>query len=415
VTGKSILQPFLLARLPHGIGMRIEETFAGWYAPNEPHRLAERPDAQSHRPRHSVACEARLVLEIRDLNVFIEGDEPEASLSGEILFEHFAGARNASFRLDPSSSSVNYVRINVETGEAECLYRMVFLHGDQPFRLIGRRNMGQAGPEPLGLHQIARDYRILRIHVNQLWDSAAYEAGTAELTLDGFDETVTRRDLPTFLASHHVTGTEDPSLHLLAQMRFLAFTGHFLRQPATFGGVKPAPLPVQIPPIAQPREVENVALPGAPAEAHEPASEWDVFLCYNSADRPFVTEVERALRDAGLVSWLDESVLAPGSYWLDALDKALLEGRVRSAAVFVGPAGIGDSQQLEIRMLTDHANHKRLLVIPVILPDASDDSMKIPVLLRYLQNIDFRLKGKDAMKTLVDSVKRVARSRTTAS
>jgi hypothetical protein len=156
--------------------------------------------------------------------------------------------------------------------------------------------------------------------------------------------------------------------------------------------------------------VKRLPAPAAPAKAFESASKWDVFLCYNSADRAFVTKVERALRNAGLVSWLDSSTLPPGSYWLEELDKALLEGRIRSAAVFVGPSGIGDSQQLEIRMITDQANRKRLFVFPVILPDASKDPMQIPVLLRYLQHIDFGVKEKEAMKTLVDRIKTVVRS-----
>ena len=138
-------------------------------------------------------------------------------------------------------------------------------------------------------------------------------------------------------------------------------------------------------------------------------SGWDVFLCYNSTDRPFVAGIEEQLRIEGLVAWLDQSTLPAGSYWLEELDKALNEGRIRSAAIFVGGKGIGDSQDLEIRMMTDQWSRKRLPVIPVILPDVIE-LMHLPPLLRYAQHFDFRRQAEGATRALADAIKRTIQS-----
>jgi TIR domain len=53
------------------------------------------------------------------------------------------------------------------------------------------------------------------------------------------------------------------------------------------------------------------------------AKSFDVFLCYNRADRPTVLQVAKAIRDAGLEVWLDDWVVAPGEPWQLALEAAI--------------------------------------------------------------------------------------------
>jgi hypothetical protein len=39
---------------------------------------------------------------------------------------------------------------------------------------------------------------------------------------------------------------------------------------------------------------------------------FDVFLAHNSADKPFVREINTKLKQIGLKTWIDEEQIAPG-------------------------------------------------------------------------------------------------------
>ena len=60
----------------------------------------------------------------------------------------------------------------------------------------------------------------------------------------------------------------------------------------------------------------------------------DVFLSYNSDDRPVVRNVARRLRESGVRVWFDEESSTPGGDWQRELSARLLDSR--ACAVFVG-------------------------------------------------------------------------------
>lgn len=75
-------------------------------------------------------------------------------------------------------------------------------------------------------------------------------------------------------------------------------------------------------------------------------AQFDVFLCHNSEDKPFIRDIARQLRAQNLTPWLDEEQLIPGRDWLDILEQDI--ERIKTVAVFVGKAGVGPWQRREI-------------------------------------------------------------------
>ena len=99
------------------------------------------------------------------------------------------------------------------------------------------------------------------------------------------------------------------------------------------------------------------------------ATEFDVFLSYNTLDHAAVERIARALKERELRVFLDRWELVPGRPWPEALEEHL--SRCRSAAVVLGPAGMGPWQQRERSLALDRqAKDAAFSVTPVILPNA---------------------------------------------
>jgi hypothetical protein len=124
---------------------------------------------------------------------------------------------------------------------------------------------------------------------------------------------------------------------------------------------------------------------------------FDVFLCHNSADKPAVKVIARALRSRGVLPWLDEWELPPGQPWQPLLEQQI--GQIRSAAVFVGLAGVGPWQEQEIYGFLREFVARRSAVIPVLL-DNAPRAPDLPIFLRAMTYVDFRLREPDPMVRL---------------
>jgi hypothetical protein len=127
------------------------------------------------------------------------------------------------------------------------------------------------------------------------------------------------------------------------------------------------------------------------------AGRFDVFLCHNSADKPAVRSIARALRARGLLPWLDEWELPPGQPWQPLLEQQI--EHIRSAAVFVGQAGVGPWQEQEIYGFLREFVARRAPVIPVLL-DNAPSAPDLPVFLRAMTYVDFRQREPDPMLRL---------------
>jgi hypothetical protein len=176
-----------------------------------------------------------------------------------------------------------------------------------------------------------------------------------------------------------------------------AATGATAQRPQS---AAPAPLPQGVPPVA-PEASDAQASRSQPIEREladkRAAGQFDVFLCHNSADKPAVRAVARQLRARGILPWLDEWELPPGQPWQPLLERQI--ERIRSAAVFVGRAGVGPWQEQELYGFLREFVARKAPVIPVLLPDAPS-APELPVFLRAMTYVDFRQAEPEPMARL---------------
>ena len=125
---------------------------------------------------------------------------------------------------------------------------------------------------------------------------------------------------------------------------------------------------------------------------------FDVFLCHNGDDKVEVRRLADDLIGRGLVPWLDERELRPGTSWQSALGAQI--ANVNSAAVCVGKSGIGPWQNQEIQSLLSQFVRRNCPVIPVVLPSA-DTTPALPWTLENIQWVDFRSPQPDPLDQLV--------------
>ncbi len=96
---------------------------------------------------------------------------------------------------------------------------------------------------------------------------------------------------------------------------------------------------------------------------------YDVFLSYNSLDRPAVAPIAEELEHESrqISCFLDQWYLQPGLDWVQALEQALAASH--SAVLFLGPHGVGRWQKKERSWLLDHQTEDhRFPLIVVLLP-----------------------------------------------
>lgn len=163
-------------------------------------------------------------------------------------------------------------------------------------------------------------------------------------------------------------------------------------------------LPTEIPPSAvsemdqeadAKRDLEAAA---AIIEGKRVTQDFDVFLCHNSHDKPFVQQIATQLRERGILPWFDVWELRPGSRWQRELENQI--GQIKCAAVFVGKSGLGPWQDREQEAFISQFVKRNSPVIPVVLPDCKE-SPKLPVFLEGLHWVDFRKQNPDPFDQLI--------------
>jgi TIR domain-containing protein len=177
-----------------------------------------------------------------------------------------------------------------------------------------------------------------------------------------------------------------------------ALSGSSVAAPAAAPGIQerapqragqPAPSPELTPAqIAVHRELERKLAAGV----------FDVFLCHNSADKPDVKKIGRQLKERGILPWLDEWELPPGQPWQPLLERQITS--IKSAAVFVGPAGVGPWQEQELYGFLREFVSRKNPVIPVLLPDAPEKP-ELPMFLKAMTWVDFRVQDPNPLARLI--------------
>ncbi len=233
----TLLKPFLEVQLPDGIGMTLDEQMVGWYFPGgvtpAPGRAGDltidgRVPATGD-PTGAVPCQFDVRITIGDINEFIDGYQHEAQLKGAISFGQFAGQASATFAIDDSVSTFNFLRVNPQTGEAEMRYHIEFADASgQRFTFDGVKYL-QKDAGSGAIPDILGDFTTLYAHVSQqAGNGAGKELGVGRLKFRTFEDLAAVSNLAGFLAAFQVTGSNDPVMQLQARLRFIAFTGQFL-------------------------------------------------------------------------------------------------------------------------------------------------------------------------------------------
>ena len=131
--------------------------------------------------------------------------------------------------------------------------------------------------------------------------------------------------------------------------------------------------------------------------AREKAKEFHVFLCHNSKDKSFVRQLNRKLRDQGILPWIDEEKILAGDHFPKKLENAIDQAPVM--AILIGPYGMGNWQEQEyyaalMRSIGDRNVQGRpgLRLIPVLLPGVKEKP-EMPSFMRAFDYIDLRKKG----------------------
>ena len=93
---------------------------------------------------------------------------------------------------------------------------------------------------------------------------------------------------------------------------------------------------------------------------------YDVFFAYNAEERRQVDIIADALKQRGISVWLDTDQISPGSWVKEVIQTAI--PRAKSAAIFIGNAGLGRWEALELHAFISQCINSRIPVIPVLLP-----------------------------------------------
>ena len=128
------------------------------------------------------------------------------------------------------------------------------------------------------------------------------------------------------------------------------------------------------------------------------AQAFDVFLCYNGQDKPAVKLIAEQLKQHGILPWLDEWELRPGLPRQRLLEQRIAQ--IKAAVVFIGQTGILPWQRMEIGALLDEFIQRDCPIIPVLLPDAPN-ILELPIFLRGMTRVDFRVQEPDPMRLLL--------------
>ncbi len=75
-------------------------------------------------------------------------------------------------------------------------------------------------------------------------------------------------------------------------------------------------------------------------------SQYKVFLCHNSNDKPEVRQIREQLRQPGIYTWMDEKNLYGFDDWKEKIKENL--SQINAVAVFLGSSGFGEWQKYEI-------------------------------------------------------------------
>lgn len=138
------------------------------------------------------------------------------------------------------------------------------------------------------------------------------------------------------------------------------------------------------------------------------SQQFAVFLSHNSREKSAVERIAEKLKRAEIEPWLDKWCLTAGGDWQTELAAGLRASG--ACAVFIGPNGIGDWEDLEYKLANDRAakdrNFRLFLVLLPGLPEPFDPSTLPPFLLiRTWVDLRSGIEDTRAFQSLINAVK----------
>ena len=131
-------------------------------------------------------------------------------------------------------------------------------------------------------------------------------------------------------------------------------------------------------------------------------NEFDIFLCHNSEDKPFVKRIGLDLIQKGILPWIDEWEMSGGERWQAVLEEKIND--IPSVAIFVGD-GLGPWQKFEMEGFISQSASRGCKIIPVLLPNYNGND-KFPTFLDLNQKVDFRKNDYDqALRLLIRGIR----------
>lgn len=91
-------------------------------------------------------------------------------------------------------------------------------------------------------------------------------------------------------------------------------------------------------------------------------SQYKVFLCHNSKDKPQVRQIRDQLRLQGIETWMDEKDIIGFDDWKKKIKENL--SQVNAVAVFFGSSGFGEWQKYEIIYTEEEINRREQNKLP---------------------------------------------------
>ncbi len=140
---------------------------------------------------------------------------------------------------------------------------------------------------------------------------------------------------------------------------------------------------------------------------------YDVFLSYNTEDKPVVARLVKQLSERGVKPWFDDNELRLGKSFLDQFNEALKS--VRAMVIFFGITGkMGPYQEEEVKAAFHESKERDFPIVPVILDSAPSDT-EIPSYLKDRVRINFQERGERAAHPLERLISELSEVKTGAS
>jgi len=145
-------------------------------------------------------------------------------------------------------------------------------------------------------------------------------------------------------------------------------------------------------------ENRELAEAAAILDGKRKTNDFDVFLCHRSPDKPAVKKIGEALKQRGILPWLDEWEIRPGDQWITVLATQI--DNIKSVAIFLSDEDFEKWVPLEVQGFLSKVANRTGRAIPVILPTAKK-TPELPLLLRLFHAVDFRQTDPDPMDQLI--------------